>query len=236
MSIQTAFMMERTLDIETCMQNDSVYGFINDMSHGEVNVTFTSAYCPVIQNTMPLVISIIFETAIQTYYNIGEDESINLDHHYCFYGVHYKRSVTRVRINTSIIPQEKEFEFYKAALELPKRQLSKETFEALASDMCRNFPRAKNWLSWYLHPSRGKHIFSSLGESSLLGLSKNTNAQESLGKLFQYSAEGDTLSAGQAYKHVYRFITRFEYDYKAAKLGVTLQYGAPPTAKRMREP
>jgi hypothetical protein len=53
--IQTDFMTQHTMECTDCMQSDSVHGFITDDHFKEVNVTFTSAYCPVIQRTIPFL-------------------------------------------------------------------------------------------------------------------------------------------------------------------------------------
>ncbi|KAF9574726.1 hypothetical protein EC968_005731 [Mortierella alpina] len=58
-TIQTAFMKQQTATVQTCMQSDSVHGFIIDDHYSDVNLTFTSAFCPVIQRTVSLVVSIM---------------------------------------------------------------------------------------------------------------------------------------------------------------------------------
>ena len=59
-SIQTEFMAARAATLESGMQTDSVHGFVRDIHFDEINVTFTSAYCPTIQRTIPLLLSILF--------------------------------------------------------------------------------------------------------------------------------------------------------------------------------
>ncbi|KAG0302793.1 hypothetical protein BGZ99_002900, partial [Dissophora globulifera] len=76
----------------------------------------------------------------------------------------------------------------------------------------------------------------SMESNALVELDKDTNAQESLGKLFQFSAAQDALSVGQTYKHICRFITRFEYDFKVARSGLQLGYGSRSETKRKKEP
>ena len=53
-------MKERAAALESGFQTDSVHGFIEDLHFDEVNVTFTSAFCPIIQRTIPMVLSIMF--------------------------------------------------------------------------------------------------------------------------------------------------------------------------------
>lgn len=59
-SFQTDFMKEQAAMAKTCMQSDSVHGFIYDDHFQDINVTFTSAFCPVIQRMVPVVISVMF--------------------------------------------------------------------------------------------------------------------------------------------------------------------------------
>ncbi|KAF9553368.1 hypothetical protein EC968_010512, partial [Mortierella alpina] len=40
--LQTEFMRDRTAEVSSCMQSDSVHGFIEDDCFKEINVTFTS--------------------------------------------------------------------------------------------------------------------------------------------------------------------------------------------------
>ena len=53
--LQTWFMKERAAALESGFQTDSVHGFIEDLHFAEVNVTFISAFCPIIQRTIPMV-------------------------------------------------------------------------------------------------------------------------------------------------------------------------------------
>lgn len=59
-SMQSDFMAQHTAGLECCMQSDSIHGFVIDPHMSDVNVTFTSAYCPVIHRTVPLIISVMF--------------------------------------------------------------------------------------------------------------------------------------------------------------------------------
>lgn len=59
-SMQSDFMAQCTAGLECCMQSDSIHGFIINPHISDVNVTFTSAYCPIICRTVPLVILVMF--------------------------------------------------------------------------------------------------------------------------------------------------------------------------------
>eukprot|EP00474_Spongospora_subterranea_P007818 CRZ08276.1 hypothetical protein [Spongospora subterranea] len=233
-SIQTEFMKTRACDLESSMQTDSVHGFVQDIHFEEVNVTFTSAYCPIIQRTIPLVISIMFgksqyhykahflvllqsfafhnldeflegfpgmtcdfsdaervgfELAIRDHFMIPEFQPLPLEKIYRFCEVHFKRSLTRVRRNGAIVSPEKEMSFYVKALELLSPDHSNASFHQLAKELQREYPKIKKWLAWYLHPARGKFIFPALLSIPANGsISKDTNAQESLGGVFQRAA------------------------------------------------
>jgi hypothetical protein len=51
-SFQSDFMAERTRTLEGCMQTDSVHAFIRSTYINDINVTFTSRYCPVLGRTV----------------------------------------------------------------------------------------------------------------------------------------------------------------------------------------
>lgn len=257
-SFQTDFMKEQAATTKTCMQSDSVHGFIFDDHFQDINVTFTSTFCPIIQRTVPVVISIMFgktqghyqahfqvllqslpyrtwqeftdqfpgmtcdfsdaeragfELALRAFYNVAEHEEIQLENHYRFCEVHFKRSLTRVRRNGAIVPHAKEMEFYNTALQLLDPQQTVDTFDALLSQMRQDYPKAKRWIDWYLHPSRSRHIFPALAAGDFSHLSKDTNAQESLGGDFQRTAAKRKLSITEAFQHSYLYAQLIERDH-----------------------
>jgi len=59
-SIQTPWMKQRASEMTGCMQSDSIHSFVHDSHFTDVNVTFTSAFCPVINRTVPILISIMY--------------------------------------------------------------------------------------------------------------------------------------------------------------------------------
>jgi hypothetical protein len=59
-SIQTDFLREWSSSITTELQSDTTYGIISDNIFKNVNVTFTSAFCPVIERTIPVTMTIMF--------------------------------------------------------------------------------------------------------------------------------------------------------------------------------
>lgn len=268
-SIQTDFMMHQAATTETCMQSDSIHGFVTDDHFHDVNVTFTSVFCPTIQRTVPLLISILFgktqahyqvhfqvlfkslpyktwqefteqfpgmtcdfsdaeragfELALRNNYNVTEFEEIQLENHYRFCDVHFKRSLTRVRRNGAIMLPAKEMEFYHAALQLIELQHTSKTFDALVSQMRKEYPKANRWIDWYLHPSRGKHIFPAVATGDFSHMSKDTNAQESLGGDFQRTASKHKLLITETFQHSYLYMQLIEKDHGYASRGAPIRY------------
>ena len=83
------------------------------------------------------------ERAIRTHYNIAEDLPIILERHYRFWHVHFKRSLTRVRVNGVIVPPAKEMYFYYAVLELLDPNLTKGEFDDLVSSIQHDYEGTK---------------------------------------------------------------------------------------------
>jgi len=268
-SIQTDFMKQKAASIKTCMQSDSVHGFILDDHFHDVNVTFTTALCPVIQRTIPLVITIMFgktkihyqahfqvllkslpfrtwqdfvehfpgmtcdfsdaeragfESALRAFYSVSEQEELHLEKHYRFCEVHYKRSLTRVRRNGAVVPHSKEMEFYRTALQLLDPQLTSDTFAALISQIRRDYPKAEEWIKWHLNSDRGKHIFPGLTSVDVSHLSKDTNAQESLGGDFQKLSAKRKLSITETFQHSFLYVDMIEKDHGAEERGMSTRY------------
>ncbi|KAF9999568.1 hypothetical protein BGZ65_005107 [Modicella reniformis] len=71
----------------------------------------------------------------------------------------------------------------------------------------RSTEKAAKWLKWHLNPARVKYFFPATSSCWGTTLSKDTNAQESLGAVFQRSAPKPKLSIGEVLDHSYRFTT-----------------------------
>ncbi|KAG0267018.1 hypothetical protein BG011_009766 [Mortierella polycephala] len=74
-----------------------------------------------------------FELAIRGYYSIPDCQAIQLERHYRFCEVHFKRSLTRIRGNAAIVHHSKEAEFYETILGMLDRKHTKESFDELVS-------------------------------------------------------------------------------------------------------
>ncbi|KFH72985.1 hypothetical protein MVEG_00210 [Podila verticillata NRRL 6337] len=68
-----------------------------------------------------------FELALRDFYNVAEHQNLQLESHYRFCEVHFKRSLTRVRRNGAVVPHAKEMEFYNTALQLLDPQQTMDT-------------------------------------------------------------------------------------------------------------
>jgi len=165
-----------------------------------------------------------FELALRTFYNVAEHEYIRLEGHYRFCEVHFKCSLTRVRRNGAVVPHAKETEFYYTALQLLDPQQTVDTFDALLSQMRQDYPKAKRWINWYLHPSRGRHIFPALAASDFSHLSKDTNAQESPGGDFQRTAAKCKLSIAETLQYSFLCVQLIEKDHGYAAQGAPIRY------------
>ncbi|KAF9277369.1 hypothetical protein BGZ68_009362 [Mortierella alpina] len=188
------------------MQSDSVHGFIDDDSFKEINVTFTIAYCKSCWS---------FEAALRTHYSVVVDDEVDMGHYYRFCEVHFKRSLTRVRLEPL-----QEMAFYNPVLDMLSPSHSRESLMELVDNIKAEYPKASKWLSWHLHESKGKHIFPALNPHDLLRLSKDTNAQESTGGDFRKN-----LSLMETLDHAYRYSHAIKLDYGLASEGLQLRYG-----------
>ena len=250
------------------MQSDSVHGWILDSKHNDVNMTITSTFCPVIERTVPVLISVMygksavhyeqhflallrslsyatwddfqenfpgmtcdfsdalrigFEQALQTFYGIKEEADLALERFYRFCQVHYKRSLTRVRRNHGIIPPAEENDFYNLGLRLLEVK-TKPEFDEVIETIRNRFPNTKNWLEWYLHPSRAKYIFPAMTVHDNSAMAKDTNAQESIGGDIKRTSGRNKTSAVEAGRHVVAYMLRIEEDYQLAITGTQLRY------------
>jgi len=92
---------------------------------------------------------------------------------------------------SAVVPPEERDRFVRAAMQLVDDSLSFNSFQSAISQLVKDFPKAKGWLSWYLQPNRVELCFpacSSLtkeGRERLGRIKPDTNAQEGLGGFIQ---------------------------------------------------
>lgn len=165
-----------------------------------------------------------FESALREHFALDIDKDIGLERYYRFCEVHFKRTLTRVRSNSAYVPHLKEMEFYRDVLGLLEPDRSRESFDVLVTHIRKSYPNAKGWLNWHMHESRGKHIFPAMTEHDFSRLSKDTNAQESLGRDFQQTAIKKKLTIMETLDHSYRYMTSIKWDYNMSLEGMPLRY------------
>jgi hypothetical protein len=128
-----------------------------------------------------------------------------------------------VRRNGAIIPPPKEMEFYHFALKLLEKH-TLEVFDNLVAMLKEEYPKITRWLNWHIHPTRGPLIFPSMQTGSIHEMSKDTNAQESLGGSFQATASKRHVSIMECVEHAYRFVMQIECDVKLSADGRQIRY------------
>jgi len=67
-SIQMAFFLQEYIPtLKEGMQSDSVHGWVVDPHFNDVNITFTSTHCSVIERTVPVLISVMYGKSADHY-------------------------------------------------------------------------------------------------------------------------------------------------------------------------
>lgn len=125
-------------------------------------------------------------------------------------------------MNAAIVPPLEEMVFYNKVLLLIDPQLTRSQFKELVAELGHDYKGIKNWMDWYLNPSRGKHIFPALASFDYSKLAKDTNAQESLGNDFKSTAAKRKLSVVETVHHAHSYLQRIETDFGLASTGFQL--------------
>ena len=140
------------------------------------------------------------------------------------------QSVTRISRNGSIISLNLQYRFKKDVQQLQNED-KYDSFENLCYSFFKKYPKAKSWLCWYLQPDRARIMFPACKdmrdeyEQHYLKLSKDTNAQESLGRDFKRHAPTPTMSVGDVISWTLRYCKSIERDRKMVLLGAPIKYG-----------
>ena len=92
------------------------------------------------------------------------------------------------------------------------------------------FPDATPWLKWHLQPDRAVILFnackgSSAQITSTTHLFKDTNAQENIGRQFQYLHFKNKINVQEALIHAYKFCNNFNFERKHVLSGGKLKHG-----------
>ncbi|KAG0007964.1 hypothetical protein BGZ82_004978, partial [Podila clonocystis] len=124
-----------------------------------------------------------FCLALKTCYNIASLDTLDLEKHYKFCSVHFKRSLERVaRIaDKESRPENSKGRLYSLGERLLEKQ-PREDFERILKTIESDFPDAINWVNWHRQSERRmKLLFPALHNHNVGHLFNNTNGQESLG-------------------------------------------------------
>lgn len=164
-----------------------------------------------------------FKDALQNFYHIAAETNITLERFYRFCHVHYKHSLTRVHWNHGVIPAAEENEFYKLGLCLLEVETESE-LEDVVQKILRQYPNSKNWIEWYLHPLRARHIFPAMAIHDYSAMAKDTNAQESIRGDIKCTSGKKKISVVEAGHHAVAYMHRIEEDCQLAMTGAQLWY------------
>ncbi|KAF9117817.1 hypothetical protein BGW39_001761, partial [Mortierella sp. 14UC] len=162
-----------------------------------------------------------FELAVREHCTVSDDETISLEKIYRYCSVHYKRSVTRCLTNGGFVPAANKDQFKALAeslLDEADPGLFKNTIEMLMT----KFPKIDSWLNWHVHPKRGPLIFPALSKNTNTYMSRDTNAQESIGAEFK-----KLLPVADVTGTIYNIISileRYESSVDLKKLGYSSSY------------
>ena len=152
--------------------------------------------------------------------------------------VHFKRSVLRIQHNGAVIQSRADrrvFDDYLETLLSGSTDLDK--FLDTAYNLCKRFPKAQNWMTWFLHKDRAPNFFpacqtsfESIDKERFYGqLPSSTNAQENLGKQFKEMNNvrgGNKLELNSAAKAAYSFAIFFADQRRLVFQGVSHEYTA----------
>ena len=157
--------------------------------------------------------------------------------------VHFKRSLNRVARNKTTVPADKKDELDKLI-----RELCNETRFTLFQDKVRkivtSFNKLGGWLSWYLHKDRAPSFFPACQQFSeqqytrfYKSLSSSTNAQESIGGVFQMyftKPAKKKLSIDEAIQCSLDFAIEYEKKRNRAMKGLPDKWDSPRRGRRPR--
>jgi len=175
-----------------------------------------------------------FENALRKLFAIPAEDDLYLERFFRFCQVHYKRSLTRVRRNHAIIPPAEEHEFYRLGILLLEVK-TKPEFDEIVQEIFQRYPNIKNWMEWYLHPKRAKHIYPAMAAYDYSAIGKDTNAQESIGGDLKRTSGNKKVSPVEAGLHSVFYLHRIEEDYKLAMAGTQVRYKTSKKADKQRD-
>ncbi|GJJ75005.1 hypothetical protein EMPS_07363 [Entomortierella parvispora] len=167
-----------------------------------------------------------FKDAVLERFDIAPEDFV-LERYFGYCIVHYERSVVRIRKNGAIIPPGKEMDFYVDAMMLASSSVTRFEFDNMVAGLLERFPKIRRWLDFYLHQDRSKIIFPALRDvAAKETISKDTNAQESLGGDFKLFVKRThpTCSIIQGVSAIVRYQESFMEDFEFVCQGGVLRY------------
>ena len=147
--------------------------------------------------------------------------------------VHFKRILTRIKKNAKLVPPEKTNDFKMWISILTAGDTTFDEFEQACKGFTHDFPNLKPWLLWYLHEDRAPSFFSACQNFTkeerqrFSKLEKTTNAQENVGRQFQYQFI-TPMTINSAVLNLYKFVSQFSGDQAAELKGLPKKYGQRP--------
>ena len=152
----------------------------------------------------------------------------------------FKRSVSRVKHNHSLVPIGSENRFQDYINVLMGQDTSPEMFDETVASIYYDFPYLTKWMDWYLDMNRAPLIFPARANGELLGFGNDTNGQEGTGKHIKYTCfkKDKHPTMNEAIDCLVRVGNTVEMDYRCALTGMPLRHretGDPKSRKRKRE-
>ena len=143
-----------------------------------------------------------------------------------------------------VSPEEKH-RFIRAAVSLVDDSLSFDRFQIACSQLVKEFPKTKGWLSWYLQPNRVELCFPACsnickkGRTRLQKIKPDTNAQEGLGGFIQQLAGRQKLAMKALIEQIVNVCINHDRRSELAESGTQLRYARnnrrTPQAKKRGE-
>ena len=147
--------------------------------------------------------------------------------------VHFKRILTRLKKDTKLVPPDKRNDFKMWISILTAGDTTFDEFEEACRGFICDFPNLKPWLLWHLHEDRAPSFFPACQNFTkeerqrFARLEKTTNAQENVGRQFQYQFI-TPMTINSAVLNLYKFVSQLSGDQAAELKGLQKKYGQRP--------
>lgn len=122
-----------------------------------------------------------WEQAIRSVFGISNEEELALEQTYKCCGVHFRRSVQRVKSSHRLVPRHKLDDFEHKINTLLSKNIGEDRFYETVDAIRNEFPHLKDWIDWYVTNNIEKCFFPSVANGSIKGFGNDTNAQDSRG-------------------------------------------------------